>query len=62
MITRDYLVNNKPNELISIPLPANPASAAAFGEAGWYPSAYRIVYDAQAKEYRVGLTSLALRQ
>lgn len=61
MITVAYL-RTQPDTLISVPTPANPASAAAFGEAGWYPSAYRIVYDAQAKEYRIGLTSLAWRQ
>lgn len=61
MITVAYL-RTKPDTLISIPTPITAGGAGAFGEAGWYPSAYRIVYDAQAKEYHIGLTSLAWRQ
>lgn len=60
MITAAYL-RTKPDTVISIPTPNNAASAAAFGEAGWYPTAYRVVHDASAKEYRVGLMSLAWR-
>jgi len=28
---------------------------------GYYPSAYRITYDAEAKEYRIALTQLVRR-
>lgn len=59
MITLDYLRTN-PNDDIGVPQPAN--AAIAFGEAGWYPSRYRITYDAQAKEYRVALAGLLLKQ
>lgn len=61
MVTTAYL-RSRPDTLISIATPNNAARVAAFNEAGWYPSAYRVVYDAQAKEYRVGLASLAWRQ
>jgi hypothetical protein len=30
-------------------------------EPGWYPTAYRVSYDAQAREYRVALTGLVSR-
>jgi len=49
MITRAYLLSH-PDELIPIPQPAR------YPKPGWYPSAYRITFDAQAKEYRVGMT------
>jgi hypothetical protein len=35
--------------------------AARYNPAGYYPSAYRITWDAQAKEYRIALTGLAWR-
>ena len=60
MITRAYLMSKHDatdptvrNEIISIP------TAARYSPAGFYPSAYRISYDATAKEYRVALTQLA---
>jgi hypothetical protein len=37
------------------------STAPKYSPAGFYPSAYRITYDAQAKEYRVALTQLAQR-
>jgi hypothetical protein len=36
-------------------LPTSPK----YSPAGFYPSAYRITWDAQAKEYRVALTQLS---
>jgi len=60
MITRAYLMSKHDatdptvrNEIISVP------TAARYSPAGFYPSAYRISYDATAKEYRVALTQLA---
>lgn len=61
MVTATNL-RSRPDTRSSIATPTNAASIAAFNEAGRYPSAYRVVYDAQAKEYRVGLASLAWRQ
>jgi hypothetical protein len=62
MITRAYLLSKKAatdpalrDELI--PVPSQPKYALS----GFYPQAYRISYDRQAKEYRVALTQLALR-
>ncbi len=53
MITRAYLLT-QPNDVVTnIPVPA------ARPLAGYYPSAYRVTYDAQAKEYRIALTSLS---
>jgi hypothetical protein len=40
-----------------IPLP----TAERVVVAGWYPSAYRITWDEQAREYRIALTRLAWR-
>ena len=37
-----------------IPVP----TATNYEPAGYYPSAYRITWDAQAKEYRIALTQL----
>ena len=59
MITLDYL-RTRPNDDIGVPQPAN--AAVAFGEAGWYPSRYRITYDAQSKEYRIALAGSTLKQ
>jgi hypothetical protein len=60
MITLDYL-RTQPDVNIAIPTPANPASAAAFNEAGWYPASYRVTWDSQAKEYRIALAGLSYR-
>lgn len=51
MITREFILS-KPN--VEIPLPI----AAKVSPAGYYPSAYSITYDAQAKEHRIGLTKM----
>ena len=62
MITRAYLMAKKTetdpakrDETIALP------TAQRYSPAGHYPSAYRITWDAQAKEYRVALTQLAKR-
>ena len=62
MITRAYLMSKKAekdpakrDELIAIP------TQAKYALSGFYPQAYRISYDSQAKEYRVALTQLTLR-
>lgn len=54
MITRDYLLT-RPDEIIPVSQPTR------YPEPGWYPDAYRITYDAQAKEYRIGLVGLSRR-
>jgi hypothetical protein len=62
MITRAYMMAKHDatdpavrDELISVP------TAPHYSPAGFYPSAYRITYDPAAKEYRVALTQLAVR-
>jgi hypothetical protein len=54
MVTRAYLLS-RPN--VDTPIPV----AAQHPEPGWYPTAYRVSYDARAKEYRVALTRLVSR-
>ena len=51
MITREFILS-KPN--VEIPLPM----AAQVTPAGYYPSAYSITYDAQAKEHGIALTKM----
>ena len=55
MVTRDYLLTH-PNFVGSISTPA------LYPEAGYFPTAYRVTYDAQAKEYRIALTNFVLHQ
>jgi hypothetical protein len=62
MITRAYILAKKTatdpavrDEIIPIPTPAR------YRVPGFYPSAYRITWDAEAKEYRIALTQLAWR-
>ena len=43
------------DEFIAIPTPQR------YQQPGWYPVAYRITWDPQAKEYRIALTGLARR-
>jgi hypothetical protein len=54
MVTREYLLSH-PDFEAEIPVPAR------YPAAGYYPTAYRVTYDAQVKEYRVALTSLVQR-
>lgn len=51
MITRAYLLT-QPDVTTPIPVPA------LYPHPGSYPTAYRVSYDAQAKEYLVALTGL----
>jgi hypothetical protein len=62
MITRAYILGRKAASAPAqrdtvIPLP----TPERFTPAGYYPSAYRILYDAEAREYRIALTQLAKR-
>ena len=59
MITRAYILSKRSatdpavrDEVIQIP------TAQKYEPAGYYPDAYRITWDAQAKEYRIALTQL----
>ncbi|HEX6535838.1 MAG TPA: DUF5602 domain-containing protein [Gemmatimonadaceae bacterium] len=59
MITRAHILSKKAaadsagrDEVIAVPV------AARHGVAGYYPTAYRIAWDATAKVYRVALTGL----
>jgi hypothetical protein len=62
MITRAFIMGRKaataPAQVDSVmPL----AAAQQYRTDGYYPSAYRVTYDAQSKEYRIALTQLAWR-
>jgi hypothetical protein len=62
MITRAHILSKKsatnPAEIDEI-VPVS--TAQQYSPAGYYPSAYRITWDAQAKEYRIALTQLSWR-
>ncbi len=55
MITRAFLLT-KPD--LTVPLP----QSAQVEKPGYYPTNYRITYDATAREYRIALGSLVKRQ
>ena len=54
MITREFILS-KPNVMLQIPV------AARVTPAGYYPTAYSITYDEQAKEHRIALSQLEWR-
>jgi hypothetical protein len=63
MITRAYILEKKAatdpavvDEVVPVSTPAK------YSPAGFYPSAYRISWDAQQKEYRVAVTQLSWRE
>ncbi|HEX5973018.1 MAG TPA: DUF5602 domain-containing protein [Gemmatimonadaceae bacterium] len=62
MITRAYMLEKRSatdaagrDEIIPVP------TAQRYSPAGYYPAAYRLAWDAQAKEYRVALVQLSWR-
>jgi hypothetical protein len=55
MITRAYLLTH-PDVLLDLPIPTE------FATSGYFPAAYRVVFDAQAGEYRVALAKLTWRE
>jgi hypothetical protein len=55
MVTRAYLLT-RPDVVTPISVPQRVA------QPGYYPAAYRVTYDAQAREYRVALTGLTARR
>lgn len=62
MITKAYLLAKHDSNDPSVRDELVPVSTAAhYSPAGYYPSAYRITWDAQAKEYRVALTQMAMK-
>ena len=63
MITRAHMLAKKAatdaavrDEVIPISVPAR------YDEPGYYPTAYRITWDGEAREFRVALTSLTRRE
>jgi hypothetical protein len=54
MVTREYLLTH-PDAVSPISVPAR------YAQSGWYPTSYRVTYDAQAKEYRIGLSGMMER-
>ena len=62
MITRAYIMAKHDATDAAVRDEIIPVSTAArYAPAGYYPSAYRITWDAQAREYRIALTQLAWR-
>ena len=62
MITRAFIMERKSSpaagerdRLFQLP------QARQFSPSGYYPSAYRITWDAEQREYRIALTQLARR-
>ncbi len=55
MITLAYLLSQPSDVVTPIPVPAK------YPLTGYFPTDYRVTYDAQAKEYRIALTSLMAR-
>jgi len=63
MITRAYILEKKTATDPSVVDEVIPVSTAAqYSPAGFYPSAYRITWDAQQKEYRIALTQLSWKE
>ena len=62
MVTRAYLLAKRDATDPAVRDEVRPVGTAArYATAGWHPGAYRIAYNAQAREYRVALTQLARR-
>lgn len=62
MITRAYIMEKRSTTDAAVRDEIIPVSTAPkYSPAGYYPSAYRIAWDAQAKEYRVSLVQLSWR-
>jgi hypothetical protein len=58
MVTLAFLRPNtgsRPDTVVEISQPKR------YPEPGWYPAAYRVTFDPQAKEYRIGLLELKRR-
>lgn len=55
MVTRAYLLS-QPDVTTAIPVPQ------LYPQPGYFPTSYRVTYDAQAREYRVALTGLVWRE
>jgi len=63
MITRAYILSKRDATDPAVRDEVIPVSTAPhYAPAGFYPSAYRITYDAQAKEYRIALTGLTWKE
>jgi hypothetical protein len=63
MITRAYIMAKRDATDPAVRDEVIPVSAPPHATpAGFYPTAYRIAYDAAAREYRIALTQLAPRQ
>lgn len=63
MITREHIIAKKTATADSVRDQVIPITAALKASpAGYYPGAYRITYDASAREYRIALTQLAYRE
>lgn len=61
MITRAYLLEKKAAAETAVRDELIPVPSANFEKAGYYPAAYRITYDARAREYRIALTQFTRR-
>lgn len=62
MITRAHILEKKTTTDAAVRDQVIPISTPAkYKSAGYYPNAYRITWDADAKEYRIALTNLVWR-
>lgn len=62
MITRAHIVEKKMTTDAAVRDQIIPISTPAKYQApGYYPAAYRIMWDASTKEYRIALTQLTRR-
>ena len=63
MVTREFILARRTattpaqrDSVMTLP------TAQAYSPAGYYPAGYHVAWDAQAREYRIGLTQLAWRE
>ena len=59
MITRELIMAQRESADGGVSIAV--LTAKRYVPAGYYPNGYRVGYDAQAKEYRIALTSLGWR-
>jgi hypothetical protein len=60
MVTREFILGRRDGAAGGAPIIPLPL-AQRYAPAGYYPSGYRVSYDAQAREYRIALTGLTER-
>jgi len=61
MSTRAYIMAKRTSTDPAVRDEVTPVPSAGFAQPGYYPTAYRIMYDAKAREYRIALTQFSKR-